>query len=107
MVRFGVLLPTREAALQGDGDAKRLFEIARVAEEAGLDSVWAGDSLTARPRPEPLTLLAGIAAACHTVTIGTAALTAALRNPILAAHSVATLDQVAEGRLVLALGSGF
>ena len=69
--------------------------------------MWAGDSLTARPRPEPLTLLSGIAIACPEVSIGTAALTGSLRNPILAAHAIATLDQVAEGRLILGLGAGF
>ena len=107
MVSFGLLLPTRDAAIRGLRDASELFEIARAAEEGGLDSVWAGDSLIARPRPEPLTLLAGIAARCERVTVGTAALTGALRHPILAAHSIATLDQIASGRLILGLGTGF
>lgn len=107
MVRTGILLPTREAHLTGAVDARPLIDLARRAEALGFDSVWAGDSLVARPRLEPLTLLAGVAAATERVTIGTAALTGALRHPLLAAHSIATLDHVAGGRVVLGLGAGF
>ena len=105
-IPFGALIPTREAAVRG-APAASLVEFARVAEAEGFDSVWAGDSLVARPRLEPLTLLAGVATACPTVTLGTAALTGALRHPLLAAHAIATLDQLAEGRLILGLGAGF
>src|SRR3712207_3410208 len=107
MAKIGVLLPTREAAISGDHDARAMLDFARHAEALGFDSVWAGDSLLARPRLEPLTLLAGAAAVTERVTLGTASLTAPLRNPLLAAHAIATLDRVAEGRLVLGLGAGF
>ncbi|WP_185074970.1 LLM class flavin-dependent oxidoreductase [Nonomuraea jabiensis] len=40
-------------------------------------------------------------------TIGSAALLPVLRSPVTLAHTLATLDQLADGRLVLALGSGF
>ncbi len=105
-MRVGALIPTREAYLRDSGAAS-LIEFARAATDAGFDSLWAGDSLTARPRVEPLTLLAGVAVACPSVTIGTAALTAAIRHPLLAAHQIATLDQLCEGRLVLGLGAAF
>jgi alkanesulfonate monooxygenase SsuD/methylene tetrahydromethanopterin reductase-like flavin-dependent oxidoreductase (luciferase family) len=103
----GILLPTREAAIKGNRDAAALVELSQRIEDAGFDSIWAGDSLTARPRAEPLTLLTGVAAVTERATLGTAALTGAIRNPILAAHAIATLDQVARGRLILGLGSGF
>ena len=107
MTSIGVLIPTREAAITGDHDARAMLDFARRAEALGFDSVWAGDSLLARPRLEPLTLLAGVAAVTSSVTVGTAALTAPLRNPLLAAHAIATLDRVAEGRVILGLGAGF
>lgn len=106
-VRVGLLLPTRERAVMEDWSAAPLLDLARRAERLGFDSVWAGDSLTARPRFDPLTLLAAVAASTESVTVGTAALTATLRHPLLAAQTLATLDQVAEGRLVVGLGAGF
>jgi len=49
-------------------------------------------------------LLAAVASRVRRVDIGTAVLLPALRNPALLAHQVATLDQVAEGRLILGVG---
>jgi probable F420-dependent oxidoreductase len=103
-MKIGLLLPTREAVLSGRPDAGAMLELAERAEAAGFDSVWAGDSLLARPRFEPLTLLAGVAARTRRVELGTAVLIAPLRNPVLLAHSAATVDQVAQGRLILGLG---
>jgi alkanesulfonate monooxygenase SsuD/methylene tetrahydromethanopterin reductase-like flavin-dependent oxidoreductase (luciferase family) len=51
-----------------------------------------------------LTLLAGVAGRVPRVQIGTAVLLPALRNPVLLAHQMATLDQVSEGRLILGVG---
>lgn len=107
MTRVGLLLPTREAAISADWDARRLVSLARRAEELGFDSVWAGDSLIARPRVEPLTLLAAVAMATQAVTLGTAALTVPLRHPLQAAHAVTTLDRLCEGRLIIGMGAGF
>ena len=67
-------------------------------------SIWIGDSLLARPRHEPLTLLAAVAARVPRVELGTAVLLPTLRNPVLLAHQVATLDRIAEGRLILGVG---
>ncbi|MFI6347319.1 LLM class flavin-dependent oxidoreductase [Streptomyces sp. NPDC050560] len=104
---IGLLLPTREQAITGTFAAAPLLELARRAEELGFDSVWAGDSLTARPRLEPMTVLAGVAAVTTRVTLGTAALTAALRQPLIGAHMAASLDHMARSRLILGLGAGF
>ena len=90
--------------MAGQPQAAPLLELAERAERLGFDSVWAGDSLLARPRHEPLTLLAAVASRVRRVDIGTAVLLPALRNPVLLAHQVATLDQVAEGRLILGVG---
>jgi alkanesulfonate monooxygenase SsuD/methylene tetrahydromethanopterin reductase-like flavin-dependent oxidoreductase (luciferase family) len=90
--------------MAGQQQAAPLLELAERAEHLGFDSVWAGDSLLARPRHEPLTLLAAVASRVRRVDIGTAVLLPALRNPVLLAHQVATLDQVAEGRLILGVG---
>ena len=85
-IRIGYLLPTRERVMAGQPQAASLLELAERAERLGFDSVWAGDSLLARPRHEPLTLLAAVASRVHRVDIGTAVLLPALRNPVLLAH---------------------
>jgi probable F420-dependent oxidoreductase len=103
-VEFGVLLPTREAIMSGRPETAPLLAIAERAESAGFDSVWIGDSITARPRHEPLTLLAAAAARTRRVRLGTAVLLPALRPPVVLAHVVATLDRIAEGRVILGVG---
>ena len=102
----GLLLPSREALLWGNSDLAFVIEAARRAEQAGYDSVWAGDSLLARPRGEPLTLLAAVAGATARVTLGTAVLLPLLRHPLSLAHGVATLDRISAGRLIIGVGPG-
>src|SRR6266850_8454466 len=103
-VEFGVLLPTREAVMSGHPETASLLAMAERAEAAGFDSVWIGDSLIARPRHEPLTLLAAVAARTKRVRLGTGVLLPALRNPVVLAHIVGTLDRVSEGRVILGVG---
>ncbi len=103
-VEFGVLLPTRESVMSGRMETAPLLTMAERAEAAGFDSVWIGDSLVARPRHEPLTLMAAVAARTRRVRIGTGVLLPALRNPVVLAHIVGTLDRVAEGRIILGVG---
>jgi probable F420-dependent oxidoreductase len=103
-VELGVLIPTREAIMSGRPETAPLLTMAERAEAAGFDAVWIGDSLIARPRHEPLTLLAAVAARTRRVRLGTAVLLPALRNPVVLAHVVGTLDRVAEGRVVLGMG---
>jgi alkanesulfonate monooxygenase SsuD/methylene tetrahydromethanopterin reductase-like flavin-dependent oxidoreductase (luciferase family) len=102
--KLGYLLPTREQIMEGKPSAAPLLELATRAEAEGFDSVWVGDSVTARPRHDALTLLAGVAGRVPRVQLGTAVLLPALRNPVLLAHQVATLDQVSEGRVILGVG---
>jgi alkanesulfonate monooxygenase SsuD/methylene tetrahydromethanopterin reductase-like flavin-dependent oxidoreductase (luciferase family) len=102
--QIGYLLPTRERVMDGRPETAPLLELAMRAEGLGFDSVWVGDSLLARPRHDPLTLLAAVAARTRNVALGTAVFLPALRNPVVLAHQLATLDQIGEGRLVLGAG---
>ena len=58
--RIGYLLPTRESIMEGRPEAEPLLALAERAERLGYDSVWIGDSLLARPRHEPITLLSAV-----------------------------------------------
>ena len=107
MTQVGIVLPSREALMAGHADPGLLIRVAERAEELGFDSVWVGDSLFIRPRFDPLTMLAAVAAHARRLTVGTAVLIAALRTPMLLAQALATLDRIAEGWLVVGVGAGW
>ena len=60
-VHVGVNLNNREALIAPEYGARELLELGERAERVGFDSLWVGDSLVARPRYEPLVLLAALA----------------------------------------------
>jgi len=103
-IKLGYLLPTRERIMEGKPETGPMLDLAARAHDLGYDSIWVGDSLLARPRHDPLTLLAAVAGRVPGVELGTAVLLPALRNPVVLAHQVATLDQVSEGRFILGVG---
>jgi probable F420-dependent oxidoreductase len=78
---------------------------ARKCEEAGLDSFWVIDRIV-YDNLEPLTVLAAAAAVTSKIRLGTSVLLAALRHPTLLAKTIATLDFVSGGRMVLGMGFG-
>ena len=107
-MRIGILLPHRGVIIQS---ARRppvedCWTIARMCDEADMD-VWVGDSVVAKPRLEPLTTLAYVAAITRRARLGTAILLPALRQPVVLAHQLANIDQISRGRLVLGLGVGW
>ena len=107
-LKLGVLLPTRGLVMGSDGppSIEPLLSMAEQAEQAGLDSVWVGDSLTAKPRLEPLTTLTAVAMRTQRVRLGTAVMLAALRHPVSLAQASATVDTISGGRLILGAGVG-
>lgn len=107
-MRLGVLLPHRAVVLQSARrpPVEECWTAARLCDEAGMD-VWVGDSIVAKPRLEPLTTLAYLAAITRRARLGTAILLPALRQPVVLAHALANIDQLSQGRLVLGLGVGW
>ncbi|HXG50942.1 MAG TPA: LLM class flavin-dependent oxidoreductase [candidate division Zixibacteria bacterium] len=103
-VKFGVLLPTREVILSGKPDPASIYDLGDQAEALGFHSVWVGDSVTAKPRLDALSTLAAVGARTRRIRLGTAVLIAALRHPVLVAHTVASLDWLSRGRVDLGIG---
>lgn len=107
MTAFGFLLPTREVVMTAKVPRfSQIIDLAEYAEELGFESVWVGDSILARPRFEPLSTLAAVAARTKRVELGTAVLLPMLRHPVLLANEVANVDLISNGRLILGVGIG-
>lgn len=109
-ISLGIMLPTRNVVTTTGSPThtiRALIHSACLLDELGYHSVWVGDSLLGRPRPEPLTVLAAFAAATTSIRLGTATLLPAMRNPLQLAQQAATLDLLSNGRLDIGVGAGF
>jgi alkanesulfonate monooxygenase SsuD/methylene tetrahydromethanopterin reductase-like flavin-dependent oxidoreductase (luciferase family) len=105
-IRLGVLLPTGKAQWGEGTDPRQLIDFAIRAEELGFASLWANDTLLS-PRIEGLAMLAALAPVTRRVTLGTATLMPVLRRPIQAAQTLASIDLLSGGRLIVGVGAGF
>jgi len=90
-----------------------LAEMARLAEDIGLDSVWVGDHYLYR-RPdgargpwEAFTQLAAIAAVTSRVEIGPLVASTSFHEPAVLAKMAMTIEEISGGRLILGLGAGW
>jgi 5,10-methylenetetrahydromethanopterin reductase len=78
---------------------------AQVAEELGYERVWLYDSPALYP--DVWVTLAQVAEHTKRVQIGPAVLVPGLRHPLTQASAIATLEAIAPGRVVVAIGTGF
>jgi 5,10-methylenetetrahydromethanopterin reductase len=78
---------------------------AQVAEELGYERVWLYDSPALYA--DVWVTLAQVAQATERVQIGPAVLVPGLRHPLTQASAIATLEGIAPGRIVVAIGTGF
>jgi probable F420-dependent oxidoreductase len=82
-------------------------EFARKVEALGYDSVWATEGLVNElPALDPVVAIAGFALGTTRVAIGSCVLLSPLRNPIILAKQIASLDVVSGGRVVFGIGVG-
>jgi len=85
-----------------------MLAMAREADRIALfDSVWVGDSVMAKPRPDSIALLGALAGATSRVKLGVGCMASfPIRDPIIFAYQWATLDLVSGGRMRLAACTG-
>ena len=85
-------------------DTAEVIRSACAAEDRGFDVVQMGDHLGAEPGV--LTSLVALALSTLRVRIGTLVLNNDLRNPVVLAQELATLDRPSKGRLEVGIGAG-
>ena len=97
-----------------------LARVATLAEELGYESLWAGEHpvLPDPPSPDspfdprlrladPLVTLSFLAAITHRVRLATGVILLPLRNPVILAKQLASLDVLSGGRPMFGFGLGY
>lgn len=110
-MQLGIHLPQFGRAAGPDA----IDRVAREAEAMGFADVWVSDHLVrpaAQPYPsayliDPLMTLAWAAAATSTIGLGTSVLVVPQYHPLQLANSLASLDHLSGGRLIVGAGVGW
>jgi probable F420-dependent oxidoreductase len=94
--------------------------VARTAEAAGFESLWAGEHVVL-PEPrlppspmdprdpilDPVVALTFLAAHTERMLLGTGIIILPQRNPLVLAKELASLDALSRGRLIVGIGAGY
>ena len=93
-------------------DMPALVEYGVKMEQLGFDSLWVWDHVLLGVEPnfpiiEALTLLTAIAARTKKIKLGTGILVLPLRNPVLLAKQLSSMDLLSGGRLIMGMASGW
>ncbi|MEO5882696.1 MAG: TIGR03619 family F420-dependent LLM class oxidoreductase [Caldimonas sp.] len=93
-------------------NAEELVQYGVRMEELGFDSIWVWDHILLGVDPhfpilDSLTLLTAIAARTKKIKLSTGILVLPLRNPVILAKQLSTIDQLSNGRLLMAMASGW
>ena len=90
-------------------NAQELGRQGALAESWGYRSFWLPESHFSADAsiPDPLMLLAAVAAHTNTIRLATTSYLLPLRHPLQAAEQVAVLDRLSDGRVTLGVGRGY
>ena len=91
----------------GPAESERFWGFIDRAEALGFDSIWLSDRLVSTaPILEPITGLAAVAGRTRTMKFGMSVVVLPLRNPVVLAKEIATIDFLSNGRMLPAFGIG-
>jgi alkanesulfonate monooxygenase len=93
-------------------DIPALYAYAERAEALGFESLWAWDHVLLGVEPsfpivDSITMLGAIAARTKKIKLGTGVLVLPLRNPVVGAKALGSLDVISGGRLILGVAAGW
>src|SRR5437667_5072838 len=93
-------------------DIDAIYGYAQRAEALGFESLWAWDHVLLGVEPsfpilDSITTLGAVAARTKAIKLGTGVLVLPLRNPVVAAKALGSLDVISKGRLVLGVAAGW
>lgn len=104
-MRFAISIP--QTIKGGSFDPTGLDTYLAQAEELGFDSAWTGEQvLGTQPLLSPLETLAYAAARTRRIRLGCAMLVSPLHNPVHLAKTIASVDQLSQGRVEIGLVTG-
>ncbi|MSP37154.1 MAG: LLM class flavin-dependent oxidoreductase [Deltaproteobacteria bacterium] len=82
---------------------QEMIELAQLADEIGMDSIWMSDHLCFR---DSFTTSMALLARTSKIKVAAAPMSPYSRNPIITAMSIATMDEFAPGRVIASPGTG-
>ena len=92
---------------EGKEGLKYFRQLVEVGDECGYDSIWLSDRVVGEAfSPEPLIALSMVAGYSERLKFGTSVLQLPVRNPVVLAKELATLDYLSNGRFLPAIGLG-
>lgn len=106
-MQFGIPIP--QVFLDGHVDLGVIRASLQLAEERGLHSAWTQDQVISNvevPLVECLSLMNYAAACTERLRLGVSVIVFPVRDPVLLAKQVASLDHLSNGRVDLGLGLG-
>jgi len=80
-----------------------IIDHVKKAELAGFESAWVSEECFLR---DPITIVAGLALSTVSMKLGTGVINPYTRNPVSVAQTIATLDEISHGRMILGIGTG-
>ena len=106
-ISFGVHLPMMGFVRGEAASREQIISFAQKAEELGYDSLSVNDHIVFRTAwLDAISSLSAIAATTHRLKIGTSILNIVIRNPVICAKALSSIDILSSGRLFVGLGPG-